>query len=187
MTSEESHKFSVVGLSAATSIAFDWVGRSLRAAEIQVNRIWDRPVVQGDHHLVTTAFQEILIDVHFYFVALRNIYRFLNSVISDELLQDLRPDLVALNDKWFKHYSLGREAFEHIDQRLPGQKHENKIVEIGDLGNKRKINYGLRLRQGLFLHSDLEWDISKAAFESIKNDVQSLLKRIEEKASKTQQ
>lgn|GEM_PF-1841435 len=149
MTPEESNRVFSASRNGATATCFNLARRSLRAAEIQVSRIWDRPVVQGDQQTLTAAAEDILIDVHFYFVALRNIYRFLEKVVSDEVFQELRPGLVELNEKWFKHYSLGREAFEHIDQRLPGQRHQNKITEIEEKGGKRKINYGLRLSKGL--------------------------------------
>lgn len=182
MTAEESEEVFFASRNDATATSFDLATRSLRAAQIQISRIWDRPVVQGNHQIVAAAFEDILIDVHFYFVALRNTYRFLEKVVSDETFQELRPGLLELNDKWFKHYALGREAFEHIDQRLPGQKHESKIVEIQEGGARRKINYGLRLREGLFMHSDLKWDISKAAFERISADVRAFLNRIVEKS-----
>jgi hypothetical protein len=162
----------------ATSHCFDFVGRSLRAAELQVNRIWDRLVVSGDTTVVTAAFQDILIDVHFYFISLRNVYRFLRKVVADPKFEHLRPELDKLNEKWFHHYGKGREAFEHIDQRLPGEKHESNIVEIQEAGAKRKIHYGLRLREGLFLHSDLRWDITQATFAQIRSDVQALLQQI---------
>ncbi|MDP2693919.1 MAG: hypothetical protein Q8O58_03475 [Gallionella sp.] len=162
----------------ATSHCFDFAIRSLRAAELQVNRIWNRPVVGGDPIIVKAAFEDILIDVHFYFISLRNIYRFLKKVIADPAFEQLRPELDRLNEKWFRHYGKGREAFEHIDQRLPGEKHEMNIVEIEEAGARRKINYGLRLREGLFLHSDLEWDITSGTFEAISHDVQALLQQI---------
>jgi hypothetical protein len=181
VTSEESQRVFSASRTGATAISFDLARRSLRAAEIQINRIWDRPAVHGDHQSVKAGFQDVLVDVHFYFVALRNVYRFLDKVVSDEAFKELRPGLDELNDKWFKHYTLGRNALEHIDERLPGQRHENRIVEIEEKGAKRKINYGLRLREGLFLHSDLTWDISKATYERIDDDVQALLRQIVEK------
>ena len=162
----------------ATSHCFDFVGRSLRAAELQLNRIWDRPVVSGDTTVVTAAFQDILIDVHFYFISLRNVYRFLKKIVADPKFKHLEPKLENLNKNWFKHYSKGREAFEHIDERLSGEKNESNIVEIEEGGAKRKINYGLRLREGLFLHSDLRWDITKATFAQISSDVQAFLQQI---------
>ena len=181
MASKESQLIFFASRNGATAASFDLARRSLRAAEVQINRIWDRPVVHGNYEIVSAAFEDILIDLHFYFIALRNTYRFLERVVSDEVLQELRPNLAELNDKWFRHYSLAREAFEHIDQRLPGERHENKISEIEEKGAKRKIHYGLRLREGLFLHSDLKWDISKAAFERTNGDVEKLLRRIVEK------
>ena len=178
MTSEKIQRVFFSSKQPATSHCFDLAIRSLRAAELQVNRIWNRPVVGGDPTLVTAAFQDILIDVHFYFIALRNVYRFLRKAIADPAFEPLRPELDRLNEKWFQHYGKGREAFEHIDQRLPGEKHEASIVEIEEAGARRKINYGLRLREGLFLHSDIKWDITTGTFELISHDVQALFQQI---------
>ena len=178
MTPEKNQRVFFSSKRPATSHCFDFAIRSLRAAELQVNRIWDRPVVSGDPTVVSATFQDILIDVHFYFISLRNVYRFLQKVIADPAFAPLRPELDRLNEKWFQHYSKGRETFEHIDQRLPGEKHEANIVEIEEASARRKINYGLRLREGLFLHSDLKWDITTATFELISHDVQALLQQI---------
>jgi len=178
MPSDDSQRVCFTSKRAATTTCFDLCLRAVRAAELQVQRIWDRPIVSGETKLVASAFEDILIDVHFYFIALRNIYRYLQKVVSDPAFAQWHADLDQLNVKWFQHYAKGREAFEHIDQRLPGQKHEANIVEIGEGGAKRKINYGLRMREGIFLHSDARWDITRATFEQIKHDVQMLLQRI---------
>ncbi|MNR56343.1 hypothetical protein D3C85_1768950 [compost metagenome] len=69
--------------------------------------------------------------------------------------------------------------FEHIDQRLPGEKHQGRIIEVDDRqGNRRKINYGIRGKEGLFTHSNETWDITESTFSRISQDVRSLLKRI---------
>ena len=66
---------------AATPRCFDFVRRALRAAEIQIDRIWTRPVVTGSHEIVRAAIQDVLIDFHFYFIALRNLYRSLDQIL----------------------------------------------------------------------------------------------------------
>lgn len=162
----------------ATSHCFDFANRSLRAAEIQMDRIWDRPVVSGTHAVVEAAFQDILVDIHFYFIALRNLYRFLAKVVGDPAFEQLGPDLERLNAAWFKHYAKGREAFEHIDQRLPGEKQEHQLVEVNDGGSPRKIHYGVSLRNGVFTHSNLTFDISRDAFSRLKGEVEVLLAKI---------
>jgi len=98
--------------------------------------------------------------------------------VSDPIYTHLKPELEDLNQKWFKHYAQGREAFEHIDQRFPGEKHEGKIVEIEEKGARRKIHYGLSMKKGLFTHSDKSWDISAASFEEIKASVRHLIGQI---------
>jgi hypothetical protein len=164
----------------ATPHCFDFARRSLRAAEIQVERIWDRPGLSADHPKFVAAVQDALIDVHFYFIALRNLYRFLHKVIQDPLFAHLQPELQALNEAWFKHYSKGREAFEHIDQRLPGEKQENQLVEIKANGASRKIHYGLSMQRGVFTHSDLTFDISMQTFQRLQADVVAFFAEIVE-------
>ena len=164
----------------ATGHCFDFARRSLRAAEIQVERIWDRPALSGDDPRFIAAVHDALIDVHFYFIGLRNLYRFLHKVVQDPAFVHLATELQTLNDAWFKHYAKGREAFEHIDQRLPGERHENQIAEIVENGAFRKVHYGLRMRSGVFAHSDLVFDISKETFHRMRADVIVFLAKIVE-------
>jgi hypothetical protein len=163
---------------AATPHCFDLATRSLRAAEIQIDRIWKRPIVSGTPAVVECAFQDILIDIHFYFIALRNVYRFLEKVVKDPAFEQFSPDVKRLSDTWFKHYAKGREAFEHIDQRFPGEKQEHQLVEVSDGGNTRKIHYGLSLRDGVFRHSNLSFDISRKSFDQLKADVDVVFAKI---------
>jgi hypothetical protein len=162
----------------ATSHCFDFAIRALRAAEIQIDRIWNRPFVSGPHAIVEVAFQDILIDVHFYFIALRNVHRFLEKVVEDPMFEQFRPEVEKLNVTWFKHYAKAREAFEHIDQRLRGEKQEHQLVEITDGGSSRRIHYGLSLRKGIFKYSNLSFDISREAFSHLKADVEVLFAKI---------
>ncbi len=183
MTNDEMLKVMTASRSGATIHCVDFAYRSLRAAEIQVGRIWNREPTPSQQDLEATKrfYQDILIDIHFYFISLRNLYRYLAKAVEDPAFDAFRPELAELNDRWFLHYAKGREAFEHIDQRLPGEKHESRIVEIvGDDGGRRKIHYAFWPRKGLFAHSDGEWDITSAIFDRISVDVESLLSRMVE-------
>ena len=144
-----------------------------------MERIWDRPGLPADHPQFVLAVHDALIDVHFFFIALRNLYQFLARVVEDPMFAHLKTNLDGLNDKWFRHYAKGREAFEHIDQRLPGEKNEKQLVEVRDAGGgPRKIHYGLYMRKALFKHSDLTFDISKQTFERLQADVNAFLTTI---------
>lgn len=125
-----------------------------------------------------------LIDIHFYFIAIRNLYRYLNKIISDPVYSHLNDQLEKLNETWFKHYSEGREAFEHIDQRLPGERHNEKIVEIEENGARRKVHYGLSMKKGTFTHSDKSWDITKDTFLKFKEEVAQLIQDIVDSSNK---
>lgn len=175
MTTEHCQSVYFSSKRPATSHCYDFAKRSLLAAEVQIDRVWANSCTPSDPIDSGQIYHRILIDLHFYFISLNNVYRYLNKVISDPTFTHLRLTLDSLNEKWFKHYSSGRDAFEHIDQRLPGEKHQDRIVEIEENGARRKIYYALRLRKGQFAHSEKEWDISIAAFSQIKTDVEQLL------------
>lgn len=180
MNSEDSQRVFFSSKRAATSHCYDFAKRSLLAAEIQINRVWSQRPVSGDHTEKHQTFQLILIDLHFFFISLRNLYRYLDKITTDPTYAHLKPQLSLLNEKWFKHYSSGREAFEHIDQRLPDEKHQNQIIEIERDGRRRKIYYGLYLSKGIFAHSDREWDISLPTFYQLKSDVDALMQAVVE-------
>jgi hypothetical protein len=181
MTNDEALNVMAASRKGATVHCINFAFRSLRAAEIQVVRIWTHDPAPSQHDVEARnrLYQDILVDIHFYFIALRNVYRYLAKAIRDPAFDAFRQELAELNDRWFLHYAKGREGFEHIDQRLPGEKHESLIVEVVDgSGGRRKIHYGIKLTKGVFTHSDQEWDITKDTFDRISADVKSLLSRM---------
>lgn len=175
MISDDSRRVFFSSKGPATSHFYDLAKRSLLAAELQIGRVWGRRPMSIDYAEQAQAFQLILIDLHFFFISIRNLYRYLEKVVADPTYAHLKPQLDLLNAQWFKHYSSGREAFEHIDQRLPGEKYENKIIEIEVSGARRKIHFGLDLSKGIFAHSDREWDISLTTSAKLKSDVDMFL------------
>lgn len=178
MISEDSQRVFFSSKRVATSHCYDLAKRSLLAANVEINRVWSERPTSANHTEKLHQFQLILIDLHFFFISLRNLYRYLEKIVIDPTYAHLKPELDRLNDQWFRHYSSGREAFEHIDQRLPGEKHEGKIVEVKESGARRKIHYGLYLSKGIFAHSDLEWDISLPTFIKLKQEVDMFLQAI---------
>lgn len=179
MFSEDSQRVMIKSKKPATSICYDLAIRALLSAEIQIERIWSIEIykVTAEKHNVLPQ-QLVLMDLHFYFISLRNIYRYLAKIVEDQAFENLKSDLAVLNDRWFKHYSSAREAFEHIDQRLPKEIHENRIVEVTENEASRKIHYGLYITRAVFAHSDKEWDISEDTYLQIKNDVQAFLDKL---------
>ena len=166
MLSENTQKVWIASPKAAEF--FDLARRYLDAAELQNDRIWAHalPVEDGDPQLAKTAFEEIVIEVHLYFVVLNDVYRFLEQITAEEIFQELHPRLAGLNESWFKHYNKGRNLFEHLEERLR-RPHRGT-----------RITFGLRMGSGKFLHSDDEWDISKSAFDSLKVDVEHFMDSI---------
>lgn len=162
----------------ATVHCMNFANRSLRAAALQVHRIWHRssPPCATDFLASTTFYEDILTDIHFYFISLRNTYRYLSKVVEDPAFEAHSVELEKLNTAWFSHYAKGREAFEHIDQRLPGEKHESRIISSDD--GMSKLHYGFNPDEKLFLHSNQEWDISENTFEKIHHEVVTLISNI---------
>lgn len=146
-----------------------------------MERIWGPAAKSVDNPLL--PYEIKLIDIHFYFVALRNLYRYLNKIVSDPVYSHLKADLEILNDKWFRHYSKGREAFEHIDQRFHGEQYEDRIIAVEDKGARRKVHYGLSMKDSVFTHSDESWDISKESFAVFKDSVTQFIQKIVESSN----
>ncbi|MBO6558831.1 MAG: hypothetical protein JJ957_20355 [Pseudomonadales bacterium] len=144
-------------------------------------RIWQMPAERPNTRIaMQEANEEKLIELHFYFVSIRNIYRFLSKAIDDDVLSEFSAELDTLNSKWLAHNSKAREAFEHIDQRLPGEKHEEKIAQIGN----RKVHYGISWKDAEFRHSDLVWDISQNTYEEFHRDIAEFLNKLQMKFPK---
>lgn len=157
------------GQRLASASCFGLARRSLRAAAIQVDRIWAERPQSPDH------FEDMLIDIHFYFIALRNVYRFLDKFCDDPTFKAHRPALDKLNERWFRHFAAGREAFEHIDQRLPGERHAHRIEEINAHGARRRVHYGVQPSAGLFLHSTSSWDIKRETFAELARETEEFM------------
>lgn len=163
----------------ATGFLFGLAQRALLGAELQMSRIWKpRSSIVNERQLLD-AYELTLIDVHFFFISIRNLYRYLDKIVRDPTYEFLRKELDLLNERWFRHYSSGREALEHIDQRLPGERHEDRIVETEIKGVTGTVHYMLKWNEGLFLHSDKQWDISIPTFMKLKADVTALFAKVE--------
>lgn len=132
----------------------------------------------GGHNVVEEAIHNILIDAHFYVIALRNLYRFLAKAVGDPAFEQFKPEVDRVNNVWFKHFAKAREAFEQIDQHLPGEKQEHQLEQVTDGCAPHKIHYALSLRKGIFKHSMLSFYISREAFSRLKSEVEGALLKI---------
>lgn len=100
MTDDEMLRVMAASRLGATVHCVDFAYRSLRAAEIQVGRIWNRGPTPSQQDVEATKMfcQDILIDIHFYFISLRNLYRYLAKAVEDPAFYAFRPALAELND-----------------------------------------------------------------------------------------
>jgi len=161
------------GQRPATVFALEFAQRAVRASRLQLERIYRWEERSASLEEVIAINEDRLTDIHFFFIAIRNIYRYLRKVVQDDSFAELGPRLEQLNGQWFKAYSAAREAFEHIDQRLPGETHANRIVAID--GGRRAVHYGFSPRTGVFRHSDQEWDIGQQNIGRFHDDVASFI------------
>jgi len=163
----------------ASSFFYDLLMRNIFAAELQLSRIWEEKPKPLDIDEAIKNHKGRLIDIHFYFIALRNIYRYLEKLSMDPIFKQLDTEVKSLNEKWFDHYKTARDSFEHFDERLPDQKKEAKIIEVEENGAKRKIHFGIK-KEGFFTQSNEEWDIRLKTFNLIKKDVENIIQKMKD-------
>jgi len=183
--------------SVASSFAYGQLLENLKAASIQMDRIWsyaktiektpepdpNDPNFQSKSKEFLKSeklkYQQLFIDIHFYFVSWGNIksmMRFLSR----------QPEFTSANiifnshRKTIEHYINARNTFEHFDERLPGGKKHNRVKEVQSQGAApRRIFRGLS-KDGFYLHSDKQWDIKPSSLEKLVEIVDEFLGKIHE-------
>ena len=114
--------------------------------------------------------EPLLYETHFYFIAWHNCREMLNALTS-------APELVEARRAFYKSiavfdsYSSGRHCFEHFNERLPGNKHEAKVVAVGENRVKKYLSF----HDGVFEHSDESWDITPKSLELLQGFIAEVL------------
>ena len=160
-----------------TSIAIDLARRYLRAAGIQVARIWDRPVVDARQRPLPHVYEDMLIDVHFYFVAWVNCRNMMKVFSALPEYSNAGKYLRSVS-KHFDDYAEARNTFEHFHDRLPAGKKYEKVVEVQEPGGEPHRCFG-GFKDGSYVFSNRSWDISPASLKLLESFVTKFLGRIE--------
>jgi len=170
-----------------TPFCYELAKRSLVAAEMQINRIWaprEKPKSLSEFR---SAYDPLLVDIHFYFVSIRNINRYLKELTNDELFSCLKDKFIIMENSFFAHFKNGRDALEHMNERLPGNKYANRTKEITENGCTRSVHAGVSLKRGIYYYSDQEWDISDNEFRKMKSQIDNFLQNVLDIAMKEYQ
>lgn len=117
----------------------------------------------------------VLSDVHFYFVAWGGCRNMLETLVG-------QPEMLAAKKvfdgyrKEFEHYVAGRNSFEHYDDRLPGQRDEDRVREIQPDPNAGSHRVYSGFRDGKYVHSDMAWDISRNSLALLERIVEEVVR-----------
>src|SRR5713101_7860984 len=116
---------------------------------------------------------QAFIHAHLYFICWAAIGRMIEVVRRSSGLK-------APHGVWKKHrktlnsYAAARDHFEHYEERLPGGKRSEKLVNPSDYGN---------LHHGWFSLGGYRWDVSKESLKKLENIVEELDANISREAS----
>jgi hypothetical protein len=77
--------------------------------------------------------------------------------------------------KHFEHYAAGRNSLVHYHDPLPGQAEEARVKEIRPDPNAgpRRVYSGFE--NGMYVHSDTSWDISRGSLELLERSIDDVL------------
>lgn len=118
--------------------------------------------------------QPALAEVHFYFVSWAGCRNMLQILVGQPEFLEAKKIFDGYRSE-FEHYVAGRNSFEHFHDRLPGQGEEHRVKEIqpSPQDSPHRVFWGFR--NGNYIHSNLEWDISPASLERLEKHVSEIL------------
>jgi hypothetical protein len=183
--------FFVVANGNAASFAYDRLEVHREAARAQMSRIEsaiqrsrpDGPEPEGGASQVEIReyvrrgvehMRPVLYEVHFYFVAWGNCRNMLAILTGQPELLEAKK-IFDRHRKDFDHYVAGRNSFEHYHDRLPGRSEEARVKEIrpDPKAGPHRIYSGFK--NGMYVHSDGSWDISRASLKLLEDIVDESL------------
>ena len=168
----------------AVSMAYTTLERHLKAAEIQIHRIWSsipkaqesveslnppKSFKEQSQYLrqVRKLYDPVFIDIHFYFISWNGIRRMIKffSKILELKINEVFPEISGM----FQSHKDIRDAIEHFDERLPGEKYEHRVKEIiQSPGCAPSKIYGGISSDGCYLFGDKKIDIKLESFLTLK-------------------
>lgn len=175
----------------AATFAYERLAVCRRAAQIQMERLWDAATrakvghpepERGASHAELQAFVRsakdayapLIYETHYYFVAWSNCGNMLRVLTGlPEFLEAKK--VFDSHRKHFEHYTAARNSFEHYHDRLPGNSEEKKVREViqGAGAGPSRIYYGFG--GGTYKHSDATWDITPASLKQLEGAINDTL------------
>jgi hypothetical protein len=118
--------------------------------------------------------RSVLYEVHFYFVAWGNCRNMLAILTGQPEMLEAKK-IFDRHRKDFDHYVAGRNSFEHYHDRLPGRPEEARVKEIrpDPRAGPHRVYSGFK--NGMYVHSDTSWDISRASLKLLDAIVDEIL------------
>jgi hypothetical protein len=118
--------------------------------------------------------QSVLSEVHFYFVSWSGCRNMLQILVGQSEFLDAKKVFDGYR-KEFDHYVAGRNSFEHFHDRLPGQPEEHRVKEVQPDQNAGAHKIYSGLSKGMYVHSNMSWDISPRSLELLEQFIAEVL------------
>lgn len=126
----------------------------------EASQLWGKVMI--------TSNQQILAEVHLWFIALDNTLDMIKVILKEEALKHLYPELGDLINKTLHQYTEGRHTFEHYDERIPEGKYHHKVkTRTAEGGNPRTVLGGIK--NGAYIFGDQDWALGHDAFQEVVN------------------
>ena len=192
-TTDYSQRLSVVVTNGnGAFFAYRRLEMHLEAARVQMSRIEEAiPASSGQEPTDSSsqvevrefmrerivALNSVQREVHFYFVSWCGCRNMLEIIVGQPELLSAKK-VFDSHRKTFEHYVAGRNSFEHYHDRLPGQRYEERVREIGPDGSGGARRAYSGFREGQFIHSDMAWDISRRSLEQLERTVHEVIEAV---------
>jgi hypothetical protein len=118
--------------------------------------------------------QPVLSEVHFYFVSWSGCRNMMQVLVGQPEFLEAKKIFDGYR-KEFDHYVAGRNTFEHFHDRLPGQREERRIKEAQPNPNAGPHRIYSGFSNGMYLHSNMSWDISPRSLELLEQSISDVL------------
>lgn len=139
------------------------IARILKQQNLYVSRLTRGDDLSRSRLARPEAFNQIFIEIHFYFIAWHTIGESFKILSSCSRLSSIKP-LLSCHRRLLEHYGDGRDALEHFGERLTGGKRMQNAGAL-DLGNLHESN---------FTFGGKTWDIGPNSLEPLKTLVRHL-------------
>jgi len=148
-----------------TAIAMSRIEAYLRAATVQMRRLWrfERRRLHSEP-VYSHAMIQAFVEIHLYFICWATIGRMMGIIKARSRLR--APNTVyKRHRKVIKEYSAARDHLEHYDERLLGGKKTAALPNLSDFGN---------LHGRFYTFGGYRWDVGPDSLKQLKKIVTEL-------------